>query len=817
MDLIRFNKYTKNICQTNPYLYHMPAKERILIFLKTRKGKAGVLLFVLLVWYWFALPSRLFHDPQSTVLEDIHGTLLGARIAADGQWRFPYNANVPEKFSKALIQYEDRHFYHHPGFNPGSIFRALRQNLRQKKTVSGGSTISMQVIRLSRKGKSRNLYQKLVEFFLATRMEITYTKKEILALYASHAPFGSNVVGLDAASWRYFGRGPERLSWAEAATLAILPNAPSLIYPGKNQEKLKVKRDRLLDRLLLAGEIDKATCELAKLEPLPGKPHTLPEEAPHLLDRAAAFQGQKGKRICSTLDATLQQCIKTIVEKHHKRLLSNEIHNAAVLVLDVETGKTLAYVGNTEMEQGKDFGNDVDVVMAARSTGSILKPFLYAGMLSDGQILPNTLVPDIPTQFGTYAPQNFSESYDGAVPARRALARSLNVPAVKLLQQYKIERFHDLLQKIGLSTITRTADNYGLTLILGGAEARLWDLAGAYASMARSLNRYNAEGRYSRDDYHPAWFLAGDSLRYRKPAEISGSSYFDAGSTWITFEAMVEVNRPDEDAAWRDYISSNKIAWKTGTSFGFRDGWAIGLSSRFVVAVWTGNSSGEGRPGLIGVQTAAPILFEVFGQLPHSAWFKKPEQEMQRITVCKESGCKAGEYCDKEQMWVQKAGLRSLPCPYHRLLHLDKDEKYRVTSDCEAVANMKHVAWFILPPAQEWYYKRKNASYKSLPPLKPGCGSAITVHSMEFIYPKEKSKIYVPIELDGKLGQTVFEVAHRKPGTIIYWHLDDNYLGSTVGIHQMALAPMEGKHVLTLVDEFGESVVQDFEIIGKGK
>jgi penicillin-binding protein 1C len=795
----------------------MPLKDRLPLLLRTKKGKGTLILFALLLWYIFALPFQLFHDPLSTVLEDSKGKLLGARIAPDGQWRFPFDAVIPDKFSKALIQYEDRHFYHHPGFNPGSLFRALRQDIRQRRAVSGGSTLSMQVIRLSRKRKSRTLYQKIIELILATRLEFRYSKEEILALYASNAPFGSNVVGLDAASWRYFGRGPERLSWAEAATLAILPNAPSLIYPGKNQDKLKVKRDRLLRRLRDTGDIDAQTCALSMEEPLPGKPFPLPDEAPQLLERAAAFQGQKGKRVKSTLQAELQHRVRAVVEKHHLLLKANEIHNAAVLVLEVKTGRTIAYVGNTEAEPGKDHGNDVDVVMAPRSTGSILKPFLYAGMLSDGLILPNTLIPDIPTQFGNYAPQNFNESYDGAVPAKRALARSLNVPAVKLLQRYGIERFHDLLKKTGLNTITRSADNYGLTLILGGAEARLWDLAGAYASMARTLNRYNLQGRYSLNDYHPAWFLASDSLRYEEQGPFSGSSYFDAGSTWVTFEAMVEVNRPDEEASWREYVSSGKIAWKTGTSFGFRDGWAIGVSPEYVVAVWTGNANGEGRPGLVGVQTAAPILFEVFGLLPASTWFKMPAAEMQRMTVCHESGCKAGEYCDKEEMWVQKAGVRSGPCPYHRLLHLDPSGKYRVNSDCEEISRMKHVPWFILPPAQEEYYKRKNATYRALPPLFPGCSPNSGLHSLELIYPKEGSKIYVPIELDGKLGRTVFEAAHRKQGTIIYWHLDDYYLGSTTGIHQMALAPEEGKHTLTLVDEFGESITEGFEIIGKKK
>ncbi len=787
----------------------------LLTFFKRKRNRRLFILTVLFTWYLLCLPSKLFTDPCSTVLVDKDGGLLCAKIAEDGQWRFPGNEEVPLRFKLAIVQFEDKNFYYHHGFNPLAFCRAIVQNIKAGKIVSGGSTLTMQTIRLSRKGKRRTFYEKFIEIVLASRLELSSSKNEVIALYASHAPFGSNVVGLDAAAWRYFGRSPKELSWAETATLAVLPNAPSLIYPGKNHDRLKAKRDRLLNKLFAAGYMDAETCELSKQEPLPEKPCELPQLAPHLLTRVLS-EGGKGQLEHTTIDAQLQKRVTEIIEKHHRQLKGNGIHNAAALVLDVETGTTLAYIGNTENKDKPEFGSDVDVITAPRSTGSILKPYLFASMLRDGELLANTLVPDIPTQIAGYSPQNFNLGYDGAVPAKRALARSLNIPAVKMLQSYGVEKFHYQLRKLGMSTIDKPSDHYGLSIILGGAEGKLWEIAGIYAGMARTLNHYTRyNGKYDRADFHPPTYIYNE----KKSADpsLESESIFDAASLKITFDAMVEVSRPDEQANWKLYTSSARIAWKTGTSFGYRDGWAVGVTPKNVVAVWVGNANGEGRPGLTGIGTAAPILFDIFALLKPAGWFEQPYDEMQRVPVCRQSGCRAIDICSPvDTIWVQKTGLRTKPCPYHRIIHLDASSKWRVNSDCEEVANMNHVSWFVLPPSQEWYYKSKNPSYRELPPLREDCASA-SLSSMELIYPKQVSKIYVPVELDGKPGRTVFKVAHRKPGITIHWHLDEKFMGSTTGIHELGFNPEEGVHRLILVDEEGESLEQAFEIIGKKK
>ncbi len=761
----------------------------------------------------FCLPSTLFNNKTCTVLEDSNGNLLSARIADDGQWRFPNSKNIPSKFIASIVQFEDRSFFLHLGFNPLAFARAIFQNIKAKKIISGGSTLSMQVIRLSRKKKERTVFEKLIEIILALRLELSYSKSEILTLYSSNAPFGGNVVGIDAASWRYFGREPEKLSWAESATLAILPNAPSLIYPGKNQIRLLKKRDRLLDQLFKSKAIDKETCELSKQESLPGKPYPIPQIAPHLLQRAAK-EGHNGERILSTLHGHLQERVNEIIENHHKILKANEIHNACALVLDVNSGEVLAYVGNTENTGQAEYENDVDVITAPRSTGSILKPFLFVSMLNDGELLASTLIPDIPTQIAGYVPQNYSGTFDGAVPAKRALARSLNIPAVRMLQNYGIEKFNFNLKKIGMTSLTFTPDHYGLSIILGGAEGKLWDIAGMYASMARTLNHYTTyNGKYNKKDFHAPTYVPQKS----GTPDLEEAATLDAASIYLTFEAMVEVSRPDEDSGWKQYTSASKVAWKTGTSFGYRDGWAVGVTPKYVVAVWVGNADGEGRPGLIGIQTAAPIMFDIFSLLKPGKWFSQPYDEMEKVPICRQSGYRCTDICEpKDIVWIQKSGLRTEPCKFHHTIHLDKEGKYRVNSNCEDVNKMQHVSWFVLPPAMELYYKSKNASYKELPPFRKDCETG-GLSSMEIIYPKQLTKIYVPIELNGSLGKTIFQVAHRMANSIIYWHLDGIYIGSTQDTHQMALSPDEGVHILTLVDETGESIVQKFEIVSGKK
>ncbi|WP_339606573.1 penicillin-binding protein 1C [uncultured Roseivirga sp.] len=793
-----------------------------------------MVLFVLLsAAYYVCLPKTLFNDPYATVLNAENGEMLSARIARDGQWRFPEVDSISDKYEAALLTFEDQYFYSHPGVNPLAMGRAIAQNLKAGSVVSGGSTLSMQVIRMYRKGKSRNVYEKLVEMILATRLELRYSKKSILKLYASHAPFGGNTVGIEAASWRYFGRRANDLSWAEAALLAVLPNQPSLLYPGRNTAPLKAKRDRLLDKMHEEGFFDETSLELAKEEPIPSKPNDIPIEALHLLDKGVK-DGKEGQRLQTTLDAHLQRRVDRVVKNHNALLRLDGIENASAIVLDVRSNTVKAYIGNVYEEGTSSTGQQVDVIQAPRSTGSLLKPILYASLLDEGLMLPKSLLPDVPVYFKNFAPKNFTREYDGAVHADMALSRSLNIPAVHMLQDYGYPRFHEKLKGLGMTTLTQPASHYGLSMILGGSEGTLWDLTNIYAGMARTLTQFNgrvAEKRYEKSDfdfanYDGTKFKVQGSLLNKKDVskkqlneniELSNNKQLSASSIWFTFKAMLEVYRPGDDAQWKLYSSAKKIAWKTGTSFGYRDGWAIGVTPEYVVGVWVGNADGEGRPGLTGIQAAAPILFDIFDVLPETTWFNPPMAEMVYAPVDHQSGYLASSYSIQvDTVLIPKAGLNTMASPFHQRVHLDKTRNYRVNSDCELVVDMISTNWFVLPPKQALYYKKRNPTYQELPPLRSDCfGESLDMEVMDMVYPEPDAQVYIPINLEGEREQVVFEVAHRKPNSQLHWHLDDVYLGTTQGNHVLALTPPAGEHIITVVDEEGHRLLRNFTVLEK--
>lgn len=689
----------------------------------------------LLAWL-LCLPRNLFKDTvYSTVVESAEGELLGARIAADGQWRFPPCDTVPDRFATALVQFEDRTFWWHPGVNPVAMGRALLQNLRSGHVVSGGSTLTMQVIRLSRQ-KERTIWQKIVESVLATRLELRCRKRTILALYASHAPFGGNVVGLEAAAWRYFGRPASELSWAEAATLAVLPNAPSTLHLGKGREELLQKRNRLLKRLLEHGDIGADTYAAALEEPLPEAPLPLPSLAPHYVERCP-----KGVRTRTSLRLALQKAVSAVTDRQSNELAQEGVADLAAVVMDNRTGEVVAYVGNASAYRERP-GVQVDIAASPRSTGSILKPFLYEAALEEGLILPRTLLPDIPVNLGGFAPQNFDRQFYGAVPAAEALARSLNVPAVFLLRQYGVPKFHSLLQARGLTTLTQAPDYYGLSLILGGAEGRLDEITAAYSVMAGSDRASLA--------------------------------------TWYTLDALKEVNRPDE-LDWRLIRSVRKAAWKTGTSYGFRDAWAVGMTPEYTIGVWAGNAEGQGVPGLTGARTAGPVLFDILGLLPQSdRWFEEPEEGVS-AKVCTLSGMLATPDCPAEEMLIPREGLQSDPCPYHRN------------------------GEFVLTPAMEWFYKPHHPEYT-------GARKATGTQVLEFIYPSSGTVLYLPRQLSGEVEGVVFRVAHHSADATVFWHLDQTYVGETRFIHELRLAPAPGKHTLTVVDGEGNTASIRFTV-----
>lgn len=772
-------------------------------------------LLVITGWLWlhFRMPHPLFSVPTSTLLYSAEGELLGARIAPDGQWRFPAADRLPEKFLTCLLHYEDQRFYYHPGVDPMALLRALRLNAQARRVVSGGSTLTMQVARLARGNQPRTLYQKWIEMGWAFYIETTHRKREILKLYLSNAPFGGNVVGVETAAWRYFGRAASDLSWAESATLAVLPNAPALIHPGRNRRQLQAKRDRLLAGLHEKGILDQTEYELACMEPLPEAPVALPDLAPHLLERLAAET--PGQRITSSVRLSLQRQTQAIVDRYAREYSSNHIHNLAALVADVATGEVLAYAGNVSFHGDEKRGNQVDIIPSPRSTGSILKPFLYAAMLQDGQLLPSMLVSDVPLNINGFTPHNYNKTFHGAVLAHVAIERSLNVPLVRMLSQYNTGRFMNVLKSLGMTTLRFSEDHYGASLILGGAEGTLWDLTGMYASLSRVLSHYRAyNGRYDPHDIHPLTPYPAEQpppIRSLSDPRLTDKPLLSAASLWFTYEAMAALSRPEEEADWQQFESMKRIAWKTGTSYGGRDAWAIGTTPKYVVGVWVGNASGEGRPGLTGVGNAAPVLFDIFSLLPGGEWFEMPYDELEPLPICRQSGHKASPVCDQVDTLYMPAGNLTPVCPYHKRIHLSADGRYRVNSSCEAVDRMISRSWFVLPPAQEYYYRNYHIDYVPLPPLKPGCEPPSS-RQIDLIYPEHNAILYLPRGFSGEQEKFVFKAAHARPEAVLYWHLDEVYLGETTEPHQIACRVETGRHLLTLTDAVGHQKKIVFEV-----
>lgn len=754
----------------------------------------GGIITLLLIGYIFCLPRQLFHVPYSTVVTDRNNELLGARIAPDGQWRFPPRTTTPAKIQACFIEFEDNHFFHHWGVNPVSIGRAAYQNLKAGRVISGGSTITMQTIRLAR-NNPRTFSEKFIEMIWATRLEFRYSKDKILSLYVSHAPFGGNVVGLDAAAWRYFGHSADDLSWAEAAMLAVLPNSPAMIHLSKSRQALLDKRNRLLTRLHTKGVLDDSSYELALSEPLPQEPKPLPQIAPHLTDYF--YQTRNGNYSVSTIDRGIQLQIEELIERWNGEFSRSDIRNIAILVIDVQKNQPIAYCGNVHFNKTNS-GNQVDIIRSPRSTGSILKPFLYYAMLQEGSILPHTLLPDIPININGFAPQNFSQQFEGAVPASEALARSLNIPTVTMLQRYGVPKFYNFLKQTGISTLTRPASHYGLSLILGGAEGTLWDITCAYTDMARCLKGL---------DKTNCSLLLSDSAH--NALSVVPTSSFSPCAVWQTFDAIKEVNRPEE-IDWRTIPSMQTIAWKTGTSYGFRDAWAVGVTPRYAVGVWVGNATGEGKPGLVGARTAGPVMFDVFNLLPSSPWFVRPSEGFVDAEVCHLSGHLKGRFCEEtDTILILPAGLKTEACPYHHRINLSADGTQRIYESCINTEAAIQKNWFTLPPVWEWYYKQRHPEYKTLPPFKPGCGEDI-LRPMQFVYPTMNARIFLPKQMDGSKSQLTFELVHSVPQATVYWHLDNNYLAETQDFHKISLLPSSGKHTMTAVDNEGNTVSVTF-------
>jgi penicillin-binding protein 1C len=731
-------------------------------------------------------PDSPFPDDYSRLVYDCHGRLLRATLAADEQLRFPPLADtLPVKYRRAVVEIEDRRFFYHPGVDPIALAGAMAANVRQGKRVRGGSTITMQVMRLSDR-RPRTYVSKLVESLLALKLSLHRSKREVLALYAAHVPMGGNTVGVESAAYRYFGKPLGEITWAEAALFAVLPNAPSAINIETRRPQLKTRRDRALELLHRRGVIDSLTCVLSCAEPLPGVGSHVPFDAPHFTTYALAQH--EGALLRSSLDAALQARVQSQVGFYAERYARAGVHNVAVVVAETATGRVRAYLGSGGFDDAAHAGQ-VDGVQAPRSTGSLLKPILVAKAIDRGPFCMQTMVQDVPTFYGVFAPRNASKSFDGLVTVEQMLIRSLNVPAVRLLHAYGLERFHGELKAAGLSHLFRTAAGYGLPLILGGAEASLWDLTALFAGLGNGGARARLTAVESAD------------------GPDSTERLCSAGAAWLVTDALAKLDRPGSECYWHLFSDQVRVAWKTGTSYGQKDAWAIGVNRQWTIGVWVGNFSGEGNAMLGGAQTAGPILFALFNALTdrsRAQWFEKPEADLVEREVCPVSGYTPSPACTSAiRVLTPGCAYQRRLCPYHRRVCTSRLQGYEVCSRCWQPDDTVWSVKATYPPSAATVLTARGVVVDSVPRHNPSCQAVHRSDAVEILYPVPEVSIIVPRNLRGEYEKIVLKAGCRHASGSLFWYLDGAFVGETVGEHNVAVDLSSGEHRLVVQDGTG--------------
>jgi len=756
---------------------------------------------LLSLWYFGIQPKSWFHQNYATLLLDNQGKVLGATLNSNQQYQFQGSDSIPTIVHTCVLTYEDRHFYSHFGVNPLSLVNAITTYIQGGK-LRGGSTITMQTVRLATGNRAPNIWRKIKEIVFAIRLELDYSKKEILSQYLNLAPYGGNIVGIQAAARRYFGKPPKELSWAQAAMLSVLPNDPARLYPGKNNQKLLEKRNRLLKQLLAEGHIDKPTYASAILEPIPTGLVEFPHIATHLLitDRN---QHPEGNTIYSTLNARLQSLSGRIAEQYaHNQQTTNNINNLAIIIAETETGKIIAYHGNAPGPNTPNW--HVDAGQAQRSYGSLLKPFLYAAALDEGLIMPQSWLEDVPKTYASYSPKNFYNTYEGFVKADIALSHSLNTCFVNLLAEYGSHRFYRLMNNYGLN-LRKPANHYGLSVILGGAESNLWQLCSMYRNMGKLALGSNT--CLLTNEQVPIFYEKADTINRSDNQQLMSRK-----AAWLTLKAMVNAQRPDLNENYIRFATQRKIAWKTGTSFGLRDAWAIGVTPKYTIGVWLGNATGEGRAGLTGTNTAAPLLFQLFELLPaENQWFPSPTYDLEK--TCAITGRRAGPFCDstQESPCMPAKTNKTTLCYWHQPILVDNDNQYRVNYSCWAAEQTQKRNGLILDGAAGWFYLQGKSKippfiFNHIYPWHPACVSE--ANQPEILYPTP-NLVISPIRKKAEAAVGFYAKAMQPNGAgELFWQLDGEFLAISKGRAQVFIPILNNgtyKHDVTIVNADGVS------------
>lgn len=746
-----------------------------------------IITAIVLDTWVFPLPFSSLHKKPSTFVYDRNGQLMRCFISSDQYWRQPVKLDgISTLLVKSVLACEDRWFYYHPGVNVVSLISAAIDNIKAGKIVRGGSTITMQIARMT-EPKPRTIKSKIVEIFRAFQLEFHFSKGELLEIYFNNAPYGGNIEGIGAASYFYFGKPPGQLTPAQAAMLTALPNSPTVLCPGKNIRNCYSARDRVLDVMLGRNIISEQQYREARLEKIDSIKTKTPFYAPHLC-RDIAIENPDRCEIISTIDLSIQNVCAGILKKYEYQLKSKNISNAAVVVIDNKSSEILALVGSLDFFDNKNHGQ-INGALACRSPGSALKPFAYALAMEKGIVSPNMYLADLPVYYSGYSPQNYDGSYRGVVSVSDALRLSLNVPAVNVCAETGLNSFFELLKKGGISTLKGKYFDYGLPLVLGSCDIKLIELTNLYSVFANG------------GIYKPYKLIKNDSMQ-------KYDTLFSTPVCYIIAEILAELTRPEFPSSWEFSANIPKIAWKTGTSYGRKDAWSIGFNPQYAIGVWAGNFSAEPSPELVGAETAAPILFDIFTSISskiEGGWFTQPDNIGIR-DVCSVSGKLPGPYCPStiEEYYIRSVSPTSR-CDIHQQIIVDSKSGYKMCRFCSSGKECDHKVYEIWPPEISTWFKKTGFQVEVVPQHNPDCRGTCYGDRPIINSPKPDVdyviRTYVPIQQQGiLLDASVTSGSNR-----IYWFVDGGLFGSVLPGAKIFYLPEPGYHNITCSDDQGRS------------
>jgi len=756
----------------------------------------------------FPLPPAPRYSPIVTAAD---GSVLHAFLNPTQKWRMKTElAEITPALQQAIINKEDRYFRYHFGVNPVAIAQAAGRNMFGQGRTTGASTIAMQVARLL-EPKERTFGNKLKEMLRAVQLEAHYSKAEILQLYLNLVPYGGNIEGVKSAALLYFQQPPDYLSLAQTVTLAIIPNQPRGLVLGKNNARILSERNRWLRHFGQQGLFSPQAIADALAEPLDAQRHAAPALAPHLARRLVA-QHSGQAIIHSTLRRSPQAKAEDLTRNYVRRLHELGISQAAVLVLNNHTRAVEAYVGSADFADAAGQGQ-VDGVRAIRSPGSTLKPFLYALALDRGIVTPKLKLPDVPTNFSGFRPENFDKSCAGEVTVERALIYSLNIPAVRVLADVGVSTFTSKLRQAGFRSVARSAPRLGLSTILGGCGATLEELTGLYAALADG-------GRYA-----PVRFISNEELIIdnserrlaQKPVNPrANSSLISPAAAFLVTDILAQRNRPDLPMGYQNSRHLPKIAWKTGTSYGRRDAWSIGYNKDYTIGVWVGNFSGQGSPALTGSDVASPLLFDLFNALAYNSpnnWATPPATLDFRL-VCTETGLVPGEHCPNQLIDYYLPGTSSARrCEHVKEALVSADGATAYCRACVPAAGFRRQLFPNPLPEVLAFRETQGLPASRLPPHNPACrlvrnddgaGAALAITS-----PLDHAEYVLN---RGEKQQLLLSCAAGSEVRQVFWYVNDRFLRAASATERVFFRPPSGPVKISCADDHGRNVDIELQV-----